>query len=269
MNGRASRHTRLPAPLAAALCEFASDPGVCAAFTLFLKSDGYSRPVFRALAAIARGERGLAWEVRTMAALMLEELVVELSGRRSVEVRAVLVMLGVLQDGQTEVSEWLLAEGFTDFTPAGFFAQLQRKLQRLPLKPRAVGVSANGPGGFAGPLRNVVCVWLVTCFSRTRWCSGPCRRCGFARHSRLFAADLPASHDPQILSAYDARPYEAAILASLATRGASIGSRRGPARRPTRLWSIRWVPWCSPSNRPAAISKSRSSGRACGTVFWV
>ncbi len=31
--------------------------------------------------------------------------------------------------------------------------------------------------------------------------------------------DLPSLHDPQILSAYDARPYEAAILAALASRG--------------------------------------------------
>jgi hypothetical protein len=155
-----------------------------------------------------------------MAALMLEELVCELSGTRSVEVRAVLVLLGVQQESEAEVSEWLAAEGFTDCTPAGFFAQLQHKLQRLPLKPRA---SRN---------EREWAWWLRRSTQECRLCLARYllqpeevvqRALSQIRISQgtpdSSVAELPALSDPQTLSAYDARPYEAAILALLATQG--------------------------------------------------
>jgi hypothetical protein len=167
-----------------------------------------------------------------MAALMLEELVSELSGRRAVEVHAVLVLLGVQQESESEVSEWLTAEGFTDRTPAGFFAQLQRKLQRLPLKPR--GRRSEREWSW----------WLRRSTQECRLCLARYlfqpeevvqRALSQVRISQgtpdTSVPDLPALRDPQTLSAYDARPYEAAILASLASRGSIywVSERTGSA----------------------------------------
>src|SRR5882757_2396089 len=123
----------LPASLIAALGENrASDPAVLDVFGRFLESPGYSRGRFRALTAIGRGENGYAWEVRAMAALMLEEMLAGLTSFGQAEVQSVLAALGLKATEEKVMPEWLATEGFTSRDPSEFFVELNRKMSRIP-----------------------------------------------------------------------------------------------------------------------------------------
>ena len=111
---------RLPAGLLAALPrELAHDARIRDLFARFLAIDGYCRELAFNLVEIGSGAAGDAWEVRRIAALMLQEQVLRLRTKDDGEMLALLGRLSLLTpDGEAAVD------------PRRFARQLRRRLAR-------------------------------------------------------------------------------------------------------------------------------------------
>jgi hypothetical protein len=90
------------------------------------------------LIRVARGESGDAWEVRRLAALLLEHQVAIAIQYRPDKADVLLVALGLKAPGAERVHGRLLEEGFTASDVKGFLAQLLLKIQRrnVPVRGR-------------------------------------------------------------------------------------------------------------------------------------
>lgn len=119
---------------------------LCAAF---LAGRGYSRALARTLIEAGRGSAGEAWEVRRLAALMLQRLVLQLPRGAIEELDLLCFWLGLktapgldlLLDAQ------VLAEGYSTVRLADFGRELRRRLARAervfaPLRGRATPAAA-------------------------------------------------------------------------------------------------------------------------------
>lgn len=115
--------------------EIGGAPGgeeLCAAF---LVCRGYSSALADRLIAAGRGARGESWEVRRLAALMLQCLALrmpraELGGLGELDQFCVALGLKDVAGVDLPLSERVLAEGFTTTALAGFGRELRRRLGR-------------------------------------------------------------------------------------------------------------------------------------------
>lgn len=139
---------RLPAGLLAALPpELARDAGVRDLFARFVAAEGYVEELALDLIDVAAGAAGDAWEVRRIAALMLQEQVLRLPVRDESRFLVLLGRLGLLAPGGKAVAERVLAEGYTTTAVPRFARQLRRRLARAgpvlrPLRARPVPARA-------------------------------------------------------------------------------------------------------------------------------
>lgn len=122
---------RLRAGLAAALpSELARDARARDLFGRFLAAEGYSEELALDLVDVAAGTGGDSWEVRRIAALMLQEQVLRLPLQDGAGWALLLGRLGLLAPGGEAVHERVLAEGFTATGLRRFAQQLRRRLAR-------------------------------------------------------------------------------------------------------------------------------------------
>lgn len=131
-HGPGRRLASLPEPL---LSLFAEELGgnrrvlsLCAAF---LGAEGYSPPLAARLLEIAAGRKGDRWEVRRLAALMLQQQVLRLPASDLPELGGLLVRLGLKKPGiEAPLRESVLLEGYTRRDLPGFARELRRRLER-------------------------------------------------------------------------------------------------------------------------------------------
>jgi hypothetical protein len=123
----------LPSNLLAVLPpDLVGDAGAAGLLARFLDEDGaacFRRPLAHHLLAVARGAGGDRWEVRCLAALMLQQQVLRLPENRFRELADLLARLGLL-DATGLVRASVLAEGFSTTEPRAFAGELRRRLAR-------------------------------------------------------------------------------------------------------------------------------------------
>src|SRR5919206_187819 len=81
--------------------EFDSDPLALALFDEFLSGRAYSRSLALKLIDVAKGKVGATWELRRLAALMLENQILKLSAEDASEFDLLFVNLGLKPSGST------------------------------------------------------------------------------------------------------------------------------------------------------------------------
>lgn len=112
-----------------AAAELGPDPGALALVARFLETPSYARPLALELLDAA-GSAGAPWELRRVAALMLQSQVLRLSPRALAEFRLLCDRLGLCEAGAERVRDSVLAEGFTATEPRAFARQLRARLSR-------------------------------------------------------------------------------------------------------------------------------------------
>jgi hypothetical protein len=124
---------RLPAGLLAALPpDLVRDARVRDLFARFLAAEGYAEELALDLIDVAAGAAGASWEVRRIAALMLQEQVLRLPLRDESRLTALLDRLGLLEPGGHAVAGRVRAEGYSAQATEvpRFGRQLRRRLAR-------------------------------------------------------------------------------------------------------------------------------------------
>jgi hypothetical protein len=113
--------------------EFESSPLALALFNEFLPAKAYSRSFTLKLVEVARRSTGVSWEIRRLAALMLENQVLKLSPADTEEFDFLLVQLGLkpAPGKSCEISASVLKEGYTTTHLCRFILEFRRKLERL------------------------------------------------------------------------------------------------------------------------------------------
>lgn len=123
----------LPSNLLAVLShDLAGDTAAAGLFSRFLDEDGsrrFRRPFVHHLLNVGQGDGGDRWEVRCLAALMLQQQVLRLPESRFRELADLLTRLGLL-DATGLVRASVLAEGFSTTEPRAFAGELRRRLAR-------------------------------------------------------------------------------------------------------------------------------------------
>ncbi len=129
--------------------ELVRDEGVRELFARFVAAEGYVEELALDLIDVAAGAAGDAWEVRRIAALMLQEQVLRLPVRDESRLLVLLRRLGLLAPGGKAVAEQVLAEGYSVKATevSRFWRQLRRRLARsapilLPLRAHPVPARA-------------------------------------------------------------------------------------------------------------------------------
>lgn len=112
--------------------EFKHDRPALALFDEFLPLDAYAGDFSARLIDTARGRDGAPWELRRLAALMLENQLLKIAPGDTAEHARVLARLNLLDAaaGGGRVAPFVLREGYTTTEPAGFVAELRRRLER-------------------------------------------------------------------------------------------------------------------------------------------
>jgi hypothetical protein len=124
-----------PSPLPRALREVIAaelGPGSrpLSLFGRFLASSAYSRPLALDLLDAAAGRAGDPWEIRRVAALLLQGQLLRIPPRDLAELELWLSRLELKAAGVDRVRESVLAEGYTTTEPRGFVRELRRRLSR-------------------------------------------------------------------------------------------------------------------------------------------
>jgi hypothetical protein len=125
-----------------AASEFPENPPAVRLIAEFLRhSQSYDREFVEALftrsLSATAGESNVqaaqAWEIRCLAALMLQQQFLHLSARDANESLAFLGLLGLLgpESSEPRVAEAVLTEGYTTTKPVAFLRQFRRRLRRL------------------------------------------------------------------------------------------------------------------------------------------
>lgn len=126
------QRSQTPERLRAAVArEFGQSRPAHALVEEFLPLTSYSRDFASRLLDVARGASGHAWEVRRLAALMLENQLLKLAPDDLAELDLIFVRLGLKAAGGGEIARSVLREGYTTRRPAGFAAEFRRRLERL------------------------------------------------------------------------------------------------------------------------------------------
>lgn len=94
----------------------------------FLASGSYSRPLALDLLDAAAGREGDSWEVRRVAALLLQGQVLRVPAGNLAELELLLSRLGLLEAGSDRVREDVLAEGYSTAEVRGFARELRRRM---------------------------------------------------------------------------------------------------------------------------------------------
>lgn len=122
--------------------------GLCAAF---LGATGYSARLAAKLLKVAAGGQGDRWEVRRLAALMLQQQMLRLPAGDLPELDRLLARLGLKKPGVgSPLRESVLAEGYTRRDLPGFARELRRRLARA----RRVLDGVRGPRTSPAALRS-------------------------------------------------------------------------------------------------------------------
>lgn len=121
--------TNLALALSADSAAFGPEPRVHDLFSRFLAKP---RGILLDLAGVARGLEGDSWEVRRLAALMLQYLAFRTPPERWQDLDELLVRLGLKTAPGLEASlrADVLREGYSTLEPRGFLAELRRRLGR-------------------------------------------------------------------------------------------------------------------------------------------
>jgi hypothetical protein len=96
----------------------------------FLASRSYSRPLALELLDAAAGRAGEPWEVRRIAALLLQGQFLRVPAGNLAELELLLRRLGLLAAGSDRVREAVLAEGYSTTEVRGFARELRRRMSR-------------------------------------------------------------------------------------------------------------------------------------------
>jgi len=121
---------------------------LCAAF---FRTPGYSPRLAAELLEVAAGEQRDRWEVRRLAALMLQQQVLRLTAKDLAELDGLLVRLGLKESGvDCPLREGVLAEGYTRRDLPGFARELRQRLARA----RRVLDGVQGPRTSPAALRS-------------------------------------------------------------------------------------------------------------------
>ncbi|HKH44563.1 MAG TPA: hypothetical protein VKM72_07860 [Thermoanaerobaculia bacterium] len=112
-----------------AAAELGPDPRALVLVARFLETPSYARPFALELLDVARSS-GAPWELRRVAALMLQSQVLRLSPRALAEFGLLCDRLGLCEAGAERVRDSVLAEGFTTTEPRAFARQLHARLSR-------------------------------------------------------------------------------------------------------------------------------------------
>jgi hypothetical protein len=113
--------------------EFKHDPLALALFDEFLPARSYSRSFALKLIGVAKRSAGASWEIRRLAALMLENQVLKLPLDRTDEFDFLLVQLGLKSSsGESHrLNNFVLKEGYTTTELRPFVAEFRRRLAKL------------------------------------------------------------------------------------------------------------------------------------------
>jgi hypothetical protein len=113
--------------------EFGAAPRALALFNEFLPQQAYCRNFALKLIAVARRGSGEAWEVRRLAALMLENQLLKLSPDNTEEFDLLFAQLGLKPaPGKSyEINDSVLKEGYTTTHLCRFILEFRRRLERL------------------------------------------------------------------------------------------------------------------------------------------
>src|SRR5262249_31487250 len=124
----------LPGPLLDRITSrCAGKPGVRDLLIQFLQVKGYSQEFSLDLINIARGSLRDRWELRRLAALMLENQILKIRGRALPELDLLLTVLGIkLEPGpNAPISKDVLAQGYSSTHLPDFAVEFRQKLSRL------------------------------------------------------------------------------------------------------------------------------------------
>jgi hypothetical protein len=122
--------------------DFAENPRAMDLIGEFLRRrHAYHRDFVESLLALARSPTAgepelspvLAWEIRCLAALMLQQQFLRLPAREANESLAFLGLIGLLsgEGSEPQVTDAVLKEGYTTTRPVAFLRQFRRQLRRL------------------------------------------------------------------------------------------------------------------------------------------
>ena len=124
----------LPEHLLAVLrAEFKAERRVYELFDRFFRHQTYNRRFTRQLCAMTRAESRLSWDIRQLAALMLEHQILKLPADDLPEFRLLFDELKITSppSAGTKVAGFLLREGYTTTELSKFVIEFRRKLGRL------------------------------------------------------------------------------------------------------------------------------------------
>ena len=131
---KSRRHPSVPRRLRDIVSrEFGDGPLALALLEEFLPSKAYSRSFALKLISSAKGDGGAPWEVRRLAALMLENQVLKLSPDDAGEFDMLFVRLGLkpFPGEGCGVSDSVIKEGYTTTHLPRFILEFRRRLERL------------------------------------------------------------------------------------------------------------------------------------------
>lgn len=120
------------------LLEYDGDNRADRLFRRFVDLTAYSRPFTRELIDTGRGARNDAWDVRCLAALMLQEHLLLLSAGDTEEFGWVFEQLGLKKPSARKLSASVLKEGYTTRLVRDFIREFRRRLKRsrCAVRPR-------------------------------------------------------------------------------------------------------------------------------------
>jgi hypothetical protein len=137
---------RLPKDFVEALeLEFGDDRRVLHLFQQFIAYATYDRSFALSLIDVAKGRAGDSWEVRRLAALMLQQHLLPLRAGDTQEFRIVFERLALVVDGEGNLPSRVLEEGYSCRELRGFIREFRRRLTR----PRCA-VRPGDPGPITG-----------------------------------------------------------------------------------------------------------------------
>lgn len=131
---KSHRHPSVPRRLRDIVArEFGDGPLAPALFEEFLPSKAYSESFALKLMGVAKGNAGAPWEVRRLAALMLENQILKLSPDDACEFELLFVRLGLkpFTGEGCGIPDSVLKEGYTTTHLPRFILEFRRRLERL------------------------------------------------------------------------------------------------------------------------------------------
>lgn len=111
-------------------CELGPGSRPLSLFDRFLASGSYSRSLALDLLDAAAGRAGDPWEVRRIAALLLQGQVLRIPARKLAEFELLLTRLELKAAGSDRVRDAVLAEGYSTTELRGFVRELRRRMSR-------------------------------------------------------------------------------------------------------------------------------------------